>query len=385
MTLQLFTSNDTQACAKTAQANTSIFKVRNNDPLKTKIFLDPTGTVDISRSDIVKYPIFKKQAEAMFSNFWRPEEIVLGKDKTDFETLLKPHEQFIFTTGLKRAIIIDSEQSMALSQAFLPVCSDPMVKRCVNYMTQQEEVHSSAYEHIVKNVYLDSPTVFDQMSHIAPIIHCGKDIARYYDDLILEIAKYKLGLTTAFCVKTKIWLCLHSINALEGIRFFNNFTTFFNFGSRGEMVGNASEIKLIAADELLHVAFTTALIRTLPEDDPDFELIKRNHEDTVTGIFLEVNRQEKEEYIPFLFSQGSMVGQNEKILSDYSDFRTAKCMRAVGLEVPFDAPKSNPVPSTNKWLNEGDMQPAPQETEVTSYVQNGHADVSEDTFSGIEL
>jgi ribonucleoside-diphosphate reductase beta chain len=363
---------------------TSVFKVRDKSPADVKIFLDEAGAVDISRSDIVKYPIFKKQAEAMFANFWKPHEIVLTRDNIEFNNELEPHERFIFTSNLKRQIMIDSQQSMALSQALLPITSDAMVKRCINYMEFFEELHASAYEHIVRNVYNDPGAVFDEMRTIEPIVSCGKDIARYYDDLIVEVAKYRLGQTSVSSVKRKLWLCLQSVNALEGLRFFVSFACSFSFGQTGRMIGNASEIQLIAGDELLHVAFTTALLRTLPEDDPEFVEIQRSCHHEVEHIFHETVAQEKA-WIDFLFQHGSLIGLNDIILKQYLDWLAAKRMRAIGMTYKNEAPRTNPLPWMNTWLNEGDMQKAPQETEITSYVQDTQADVSADTFAGFQL
>lgn len=364
--------------------STSIFKIRDTSPLDSRIFLDPSGVVDISRSDKVKYPIFKKQSEAMLANYWKPHEIVLTKDHIEFNNDLTENERFIFTSNLKRQILMDSEQSMGLSQALLPICSDPMVKRCINYMEFQEEVHASAYEHIVRNVYNDPGEVFDEMKTIQPIMDCGRDIAKYYDALIHSIAAYRLGLVTESHVKHDLWLCLNSINALEGIRFFFSFSNSFSFGNTGRMVGNSSEIQLIAGDELLHQAFTTALIRTLPGDDPEFIDISRYYKKEVEHIFYETVRQELE-WIDYVFQNGSLIGLNAEIGKQYVHFIAAKRMRAIGMEYIGDVPRTNPLPWMNTWLNDGDQQKAPQETEIVSYVQNVQADLSSDSFKDFEL
>ena len=46
----------------------------------------------------------------------------------------------------------------------------------------------------------------------------------------------------------------------------------------------------------------------------------------------------------------------------------------------------NPLPWTQKWIAGGEVQVAPQETEISSYVVGGvKKDVSEDTFKGLSL
>ena len=47
---------------------------------------------------------------------------------------------------------------------------------------------------------------------------------------------------------------------------------------------------------------------------------------------------------------------------------------------------TNPLPWTQQWITGGDVQVAPQETEVESYVVGGiKQDVKKDTFSGFKL
>lgn len=200
-----------------------IFNPRSKSPLDVKLFLDESGTVDISRSDLVKYKIFEKQADAMMAARWEHTEVILTRDKIDFYDVLNENEQFIFTSNLKRQMMLDTVQSLGLAEALLPLASDPMIKRCINVITFFEELHNITYEHILKNVYNDPTEVNESIRDIELIVECGKSISKYYDDLLLETAKYRLNQTTLHSLKKKLWLALHSINALEGIRFFVSF------------------------------------------------------------------------------------------------------------------------------------------------------------------
>jgi ribonucleoside-diphosphate reductase beta chain len=47
---------------------------------------------------------------------------------------------------------------------------------------------------------------------------------------------------------------------------------------------------------------------------------------------------------------------------------------------------SNPLPWTQKWISGSELQVAPQETEITSYIIGGiNKDVDENTFAGFTL
>ena len=60
-------------------------------------------------------------------------------------------------------------------------------------------------------------------------------------------------------------------------------------------------------------------------------------------------------------------------------------MTAIGLTSPYKG-GSNPLPWTQKWIAGRDVQVAPQETEVSSYIVGGvDKDVKDDTFKGFKL
>jgi ribonucleoside-diphosphate reductase beta chain len=43
-------------------------------------------------------------------------------------------------------------------------------------------------------------------------------------------------------------------------------------------------------------------------------------------------------------------------------------MQGVGLPLAFDADRQNPLPWINTWLNSDNVQVAPQEVEISSYL-----------------
>jgi ribonucleoside-diphosphate reductase beta chain len=61
-------------------------------------------------------------------------------------------------------------------------------------------------------------------------------------------------------------------------------------------------------------------------------------------------------------------------------------MLAIGLPSSFKVPQANPLPWTQKWISGAEVQVAPQETEITSYIIGGtKQDVNEKTFEGLSL
>jgi ribonucleoside-diphosphate reductase beta chain len=300
----------------------AILKKNKKSHLKKKMFFDEG--VDIARYDQVKYPQIEKITEKQLGFFWRPEEVDVSKDKKDFHDLSK-HEQHIFTSNLKRQILLDSVQGRAPNLAFLPICSLPEMENWIETWSFFETIHSRSYTHIIRNVYPDPSFVFDKMLDIREIIECGNDIAAYYDELINKPSKKSL------------WMCMMSANALEGIRFYVSFACSWAFAELKKMEGNAKIIKFIARDENTHLAGTTTLLKLMRREDKEMDKIAKECEQESTDLFVKVIEQEKE-WAEYLFRNGSMIGLNETILKDYVEWIGAKRMRAVGLVPPYKVP-----------------------------------------------
>ena len=344
--------------------------------------------VNIARYDKQRYSIFEKLTDKQLGFFWRPEEVDLSRDGKDFKGLTD-HEKHIFTSNLKRQILLDSVQGRAPSLAFLPICSLPELETWIQTWTFSETIHSRSYTHIIRNVYSDPSRVFDEMLDIQEIADCAHNISKYYDDLIewnrsatLEELKEIDPKSTLYDHKKALWLCLNAVNALEGVRFYVSFACSWAFAEVKKMEGNAKIIKLIARDENVHLASTQQLLKILPKEDPDFAKIAEETKDECITMFNDVVEQEKA-WAKHLFKDGSMIGLNEQLLCDYVDHIAAKRMGAIGLN---GKPGVNPFPWTQKWISGSDVQVAPQETEITSYVIGGvKKDVDENTFKGFTL
>ena len=85
----------------------TVFNKEDVDVKKQPMFFGkPLG---IQRYDSYKYPIFEKLTQQQLSYFWRPEEVSLQKDRSDYQ-LLRPEQKHIFTSNLKYQIMLDSVQ-----------------------------------------------------------------------------------------------------------------------------------------------------------------------------------------------------------------------------------------------------------------------------------
>jgi len=362
----------------------SVFDSENKkDHMNVRAFFDDAPT--IARFDKQKYPFLEKLTRQQMGFFWVPDEVDLTRDSKDFRALTD-HEQHIFTSNLKRQILLDSVQGRAPTVAFGPICSLPELENWIVAWTFSESVHSRSYTHIIRNVYSDPSKVLDEILELQEIVDCAKDISLHYDNLIdwNNSMINNLSEQDKYDHKKELWLTLMSVNILEGIRFYVSFACSWAFAELKKMEGNAKIIKLICRDENLHLAGTQQLLKVLPNDDPDFMKIREETRDECLEMFRSAAEQEKA-WADYLFKDGSMIGLNKELLSEYVEWITNRRLQAASLPTLYKT-GSNPLPWTQKWISGSEVQVAPQETELSSYIIGQvKQDVDTNTFKGMSL
>ncbi len=371
------------------------FNQKNNNALTEPMFFG--NPVNVARYDQQKHSIFEKLIEKQISFFWRPEEVDVSRDRVDFQKLTSS-EKHIFISNLKYQTLLDSIQGRSPNIALLPIISLPELETWVETWSFFETIHSRSYTHILRNLFTDPSEVFEDIVLNEEIKQRAGDISQYYDDLIYATqlwqtqgeGTYELDgqpyLVNMRELKKKLYLCMHSVNALEAIRFYVSFACTFAFAERDLMEGNSKIIKLIARDENLHLSSTQHMINLWRngKDDPEMAEIAEECKEQALDIFMTAVNQEKQ-WAKYLFQNGSMIGLNEEILCQYVEFIANQRMSVIGLEQPFEV-SNNPLPWMNNYLSSDNVQVAPQESEISSYlVGQIDSEVSKDDFGDFDL
>ena len=356
----------------------STFNRKQFDSMKEPMFFGEN--VNVARYDQQKHPIFEKLIEKQLSFFWRPEEVDLSNDRKDFQRL-EEHEQHIFLSNLKYQTLLDSVQGRSPNVALLPIVSLPELETWIETWSFSETIHSRSYTHIIRNIVNDPTLIFDDIVTNEEITKRADSVSKYYDNLIEMVNLYNtMGFGTFNIpgkgdveitmpkLKKALYLTVASVNVLEAVRFYVSFACSFGFAERTLMEGNAKIIKLIARDEALHLTGTQHMMNLMAsgKDDPEMAIIAEECKDDVRNIFIEAAEQEKE-WATYLFKDGSMIGLNAQILGQYVEYITNVRMQAVGLDAYFET-KHNPIPWINAWLVSDNVQVAPQEAEISSYL-----------------
>ncbi|MBN2647624.1 MAG: ribonucleotide-diphosphate reductase subunit beta [Thiotrichales bacterium] len=350
----------------------STFCQGHRDAMKEPMFFGQN--VNVARYDQQKYPFFEKLIEKQLSFFWRPEEIDISTDRVQYAQL-PANEQHIFVSNIKYQTLLDSVQGRSPNVALLPLVSLPELETWIETWAFSETIHSRSYTHIIRNIFTNPSDVFDDIVDNQEITQRALAVTSHYDELIALTNKMyaeQIDLQTNADfrkrIKTQLYLTLVSVNVLEAIRFYVSFACSFSFAERSLMEGNAKVIKLIARDEALHLSGTQNMLNLMAEgkDDPEMAQIALEQREAAVEIFRQAAEQEKQ-WAEYLFKDGSMIGLNASILKDYVEYITNVRIKALHFD-PIFANRSNPLPWMNNWLVSDNVQVAPQESEISSYL-----------------
>ena len=375
----------------------TVFNKEKVDTTKQPMFFGkPLG---VQRYDSYKYPVFDRLTQQQLGYFWRPEEVSLQKDRSDYAQLTE-NQKHIFTSNLKYQIMLDSVQGRGPGMAFIPYCSLPELESAMTVWEFMEMIHSRSYTYIIKNVYSDPSEVFDTILEDEKILDRASSVTQSYDEFIEHAHQYdgstmwdlareghQGGQYERVELKRKLYRAIANVNILEGIRFYVSFACSFAFGENKLMEGSAKILSLIARDESQHLVLTQNILNKWRDgDDAEMQRIAGEEEEYVKEMFQTTVNEEKM-WADYLFKNGSMIGLNERLLHNYVEWIANRRMKAIGIKPIFDIPaKNNPLPWTEHWLNSKGQQNAPQETEIESYVIGGiKQDVGANTFAGFSL
>jgi ribonucleoside-diphosphate reductase beta chain len=375
--------------------NFSTFRQDATDTLTEPMFMG--NSVNVARYDQQRHPIFENIIEKQLSFFWRPEEVDVSKDRADWQSLTDC-EKHIFISNLKYQTLLDSVAARSVNVCLLPLVSLPELETWIETWAFAETIHSRSYTHIIRNLFANPAEVFDDIVLNENIIERAADISKYFDEIIMmshifniqgegtyDIEGKQVEVNTRN-IKRRLYMAICAINALEAIRFYVSFACSFAFAERELLEGNAKIIRLIARDEALHLTGTQHMLNLWADgrDDPEMaEVAKEMHEEG-RQLFMDVVEQEKA-WADYLFKDGSMIGMNAAILKQYVEYIANQRLLAIGYDAPFEI-KTNPLPWMNSYLVSDNVQVAPQEAEISSYLV-GQVDASVDSsdFADMEL
>jgi ribonucleotide reductase beta subunit family protein with ferritin-like domain len=264
----------------------------------------------IQDEDIWK--MYKKQVDC----FWRPEEIDLTKDITDWNKLNSDEKHFIsmvlaFFAG-SDGIVMEN-----LAVRFMNEVQLPEAKSFYSFQIAMENIHSNTYSLLIET-YIKNE---EQKSDLFQAIQKFPCIEKKATWAINWIGNYDVDFATR----------LIAFACIEGIFFSGSFCSIFWLKKRGLMPGLTFSNELISRDEALHTEFAVLLYS---------KLSNKISQEKITEIVKDAVEIEIEFICDALPCK--LIGMNSTLMSQYIKFVADRlCLQLGNFKIynvsnPFD-------------------------------------------------
>jgi ribonucleoside-diphosphate reductase beta chain len=350
----------------------TVLNKKNIDQLSNPMFFGED--LSLQRYDQIKYQKFYDLYDQQLNFFWRPQEVSLVKDISDYKSL-SDEERFVFDNNLKFQTMTDSMLSRSIHE-LLKYVTNPELEICMNTWSFFETIHSNSYTYILNNVYPDSTKFFNSVLEDPEIVKRATAISGKYDQL----------LSGGTDERQRLYDAVLATQITEGLIFYVSFACSFYFGYRGKMEGNSKIIKFISRDENLHVAITQNIMKNwMNNPDEGFQDIVKKNEDKVYAAYEMAVNAEKD-WADYLFSKGNLVGLTSESLKHYVEWLANNRLSSLGYKKIYPNAKNNPLSGwLDSFYDSKKLQVAPQETELSSYVKGVDNTINENVFAGFKL
>ncbi|PYI56159.1 ribonucleotide-diphosphate reductase subunit beta [Paenibacillus flagellatus] len=310
------------------------------------------------------YPLYK----TMMQNFWIPEEISLGQDKMQYETL-ETAERETFDKVISFLVFLDSLQTVNL-----PNINDyvtlPEVNLLLNIQTYQEALHSQSYGYVLESIVgpEQQQRIYDIAVKDPFLLKRNRYIADCYQEFIdrqSEVGFVKVMMANYI---------------LEGIYFYAGFSFFYNLARFGKMTGVGTEIKYINRDELTHLALFQNMFRELRKEQP--ELFTPALEAELREM-MKVALDYESEWAAYAIGdriQGLNIALIEQYLRYISNYR----LEAIGLTPLYPEVDQDPLPFIRQFTNFNQTKTDFFEEKVINYAKAG-SDLDLDGLDELDL
>ena len=253
-----------------------------------------------------------KQAEA---SFWTAEEIDLGQDLKDWESMNDGERHFI-SHVLAFFAASDGIVNENLAENFVAEVQYTEAKFFYGFQIAVENIHSETYSLLI-DTYVKDPQEKDKLFHAIDTMDCVQKKANW---------------ALRWIEKASFAERLVAFAAVEGIFFSGSFCSIFWLKKRGLMPGLTFSNELISRDEGLHCDFACLLYNN--------HLVNKLSTERITEIITDAVEIEKEFVTDAL--PVDLIGMNATLMRQYIEFVADRlldelgCPKVYKVKNPFD-------------------------------------------------
>ena len=242
-----------------------------------------------------------KKAEA---SFWTSEEIDLGSDMKDWNSLTNNERHFV-SHILAFFAASDGIVNENLAQNFMTEIQSPEARCFYGFQIAVENIHSETYSLLI-DTYIKDPKERLHLLHAIDTVPCVQRKANW----ALQWTNSKYASFAERCIA----FCV-----VEGIFFSGSFCAIFWLKKRGLMPGLAFSNELISRDEGLHCDFACMLYKKLKHRLPESRILE------IVTHAVDIEKEFVSDALPV-----ELIGMNSRLMSQYIEFCADRLLVALG-------------------------------------------------------
>jgi ribonucleoside-diphosphate reductase beta chain len=309
---------------------------------------DPTRFVLFPIKHEDTWNLYKKAESA----FWTAEEVDLGEDMRDFNSLSSNEQHFIlhvvaFFAGA------DGIVNENLVMNFAQEVQYPEARSFYGFQIMIENIHSETYS-LLLDTYVKEKAQKHKLFNAIETIPCIKKKAQW-------ALKWTDATQASFAERLIAFACV------EGIFFSGSFCAIFWLKKRGLMPGLTFSNEKISADEACHCDFAVHLYKD--------KVVRKLSQDRVYEIVKSAVDGEKEFITDAL--PCALIGMNNVLMSQYIEFVADRLLIDLGCDPLYNTP--NPFEFMNLISLQGKTNFF--EKRVGEYALSGVGDEKEGEFT----
>lgn len=246
---------------------------------------------DINQIVPIKYKFAIEAFENGCANNWMPNEVPMGDDVRDWETLTAEERRFILI-GLG---FIGTAESLIANNIVHSIYKYVTNPECRQYLLRQsfeEALHTWTFIYITDSLQISQDVVFN--------MHKNVEAITLKDDFAMKITKSvsdkEIDTSTIDGAQEFVRNLIGYYVIVEGIYFYGGFPMLLAPASQKKMMGIGKQVEFILRDESVHLAFGIDLINSIFEEYP--EIRTKEFEEEIINLIVKAVEYE-EAYIKF--------------------------------------------------------------------------------------
>jgi ribonucleoside-diphosphate reductase beta chain len=257
----------------------------------------------------INYPRIWEMYKKHEASFWTAEEIDLGGDLKDWNSLNDGERHFI-SHVLAFFAASDGIVNENLAVNFMSEVQLPEARCFYGFQIMMENIHSETYALLI-DTYVKDPKEKDRLFHAIDTVPA-----------VTKKAEWALRWIQNGTFAER----LVAFAAVEGIFFSGSFCSIFWLKKRGLMPGLTFSNELISRDEGMHCEFACLLYSMLANQLPEEQV------HSIIGNAVEIEKEFITDALPV-----ALIGMNAKLMQQYIEFVADRWLTELGYTKLYNA------------------------------------------------